>query len=219
MVWSVSKVRKYTAGVLILEIADPALTSAVFSGLTANQSLSDIPGQCPTGNCTWTAYKSLGICSYTEDISSTIEKSPDVSYDSNETSMSLNLTLPLFHSPRPNFYPSSTALIGQDGFWVASLINRSYNSSLNQIGEAYVVYFPPCAVQNFTSDIPVFFDPEWLEIKSNYKNWKAFKASFSFCIQTLASATFNGSTETKLMETTTENDPRWRVLEPEIDTE
>ena len=51
----------------------PVMTAAITNGLTdKNVNPSNVSGNCPTGNCTWERYQSMGVCSNAADVSLTI---------------------------------------------------------------------------------------------------------------------------------------------------
>lgn len=195
---------------------DPILTGAVNSGMTiSQQSLSDVGATCSTNKCVWKAYETLGICSSVEDISSTMESSSNTILTSNGTLISLDLILPEIRQEiHSELVLSSYDPLGQRDFWVATRLNRTLTNPANKIADFYVVYFPPCAVTNVTSDTPVYLNADWLKIKGNYRNWKAFKASLHLCLQTLTSSFANGITETVSRQNTESGDSQWQILEP-----
>ena len=51
------------------------MLGAVYTGLFDTNNMFDVNPVCPTGNCTWTPYVSLGVCSKCVDATSTISKS------------------------------------------------------------------------------------------------------------------------------------------------
>ncbi|KAF9632994.1 hypothetical protein BFW01_g3857 [Lasiodiplodia theobromae] len=55
------------------------MQSAVLYGLTQtlNNTIQQLPFQCPTGNCTWPAYDSLAICSRCTDLTSSLSQASD----------------------------------------------------------------------------------------------------------------------------------------------
>ena len=51
----------------------PVMTAAITNGsIDKIVSPSNVSGNCPTGNCTWGRYQSIGVCSNVADASSTI---------------------------------------------------------------------------------------------------------------------------------------------------
>ena len=63
-------------------ILDTSLKGTIYSGIftPANKSGSQNTPVCPTGECTWPTYSSLGVCSACEDIISTLPFNPNPDY-------------------------------------------------------------------------------------------------------------------------------------------
>lgn len=57
----------------VLDLAALAVKDGL---LRKNVSPSEVMGTCPTGNCTWEAYQSMGVCSDVIDVSPTIISTP-----------------------------------------------------------------------------------------------------------------------------------------------
>ena len=51
------------------------MLGAVYTGIFDTANTFDVNPVCPTGNCTWTPYASLGVCSKCVDLTSTISRS------------------------------------------------------------------------------------------------------------------------------------------------
>jgi hypothetical protein len=60
---------------IVFADADFSIQSAFMYGLTQPLSsvIQQLPFQCPTGNCTWSAFQSLAVCSVCNDVTSQLE--------------------------------------------------------------------------------------------------------------------------------------------------
>ncbi|GME48285.1 hypothetical protein BKCO1_1130001 [Neofusicoccum parvum] len=60
--------------------ADFSMQSAVLYGLSQSleNTIQQLPYNCPSGNCTWPAYESLSVCSRCNDLASSVEQLSDM---------------------------------------------------------------------------------------------------------------------------------------------
>lgn len=62
-------------------ILNSTMKGAFYAGLFDSKSRTGVFASCPTGNCTWQSYTSLGICSACEDVASLLTKTEVDGYD------------------------------------------------------------------------------------------------------------------------------------------
>ena len=171
--------------------------ASVYSGMIeASTTLSDTNGSCPTEFCTWEPYTTLAVCSSFEDVSSDIvalgNKSAFGGALMSVTGMKAEL-------------PSNINMIPT--FWMAAstaYMNMTATNHTGKLSDIYLLYYPVC--DDLGNDGNNIDSDEWVAQKNNPKNWKAFKATMGFCLQTVNS-TFNTSMET--IVTSTKGNLEW----------
>ena len=178
-----------------------AMRLAVADGLSRNDvSPSNIQGSCPTRNCTWGSYQTLGVCSNVEDVSSSItskcRKTPinlaGCKYSVPEISKHPTLTDTQLDIPRRGL--GHTLWVGASDY---HLQNNPY-SNINTLVEFYVIY-----VQDFA---------KWdsLDPTIDHKDdLIALKGVLNLCLYEYNTSTVSGVTETtELSKNTGQN---WEV--------
>lgn len=118
------------------------MTAAIMNGLIdKNVSPSNVSGNCPTGNCTWEIYQSMGVCSNVADVSSTITshcRDSTTQLDSGGCNYSV---------PTIDRYPTvqGTNLTNADTLWIGA-INVPYDwvwfPGLNTLVQFFIIYAP-----------------------------------------------------------------------------
>jgi hypothetical protein len=163
------------------------LYDAATSGVASKYvSLSNVTGYCPTGQCSWSPYTTLAICSSFEDVSSALTNGTV------DTSMNtLNPILPeLGTGPRDVTFWTGYRLYESSDLGDTDNANTTFPVLAN----VYVIYFP--LLVN-ASDPNV---QNYLDQKMNLSAWKAFKGSFSACLQTIETNFGNSSVNTSIIE-------------------
>jgi hypothetical protein len=147
-----------------------AMAAAISSGLfhDSASTLASLTPSCPTGNCTWPEYESLGICAEIADISDLLTTS--------ETSVGFNQSLP---NGLYVFAPAGEAI---------TLFVASANTSVPTIA------FPNITLP--VADFFVIASPA--APGSGTKGSFVLEVSLFFCVQTLSTATTNGLSTTTL---------------------
>lgn len=187
-------------------------------GMTLLSTLSDLSAACPLYSCSWESYTTLALCSTVEDISASLKVT-----DWNETNPRfVNLTIPELEKFQ-NQSDIQTGYVMNSLFWVysthapelpdiptASRYEGSTHLTQLKVSEAYLVYIPPCDATIKEPDKFPLFTP-----RSNSSLWRAYKATFSVCLQTLWTNVENGKTITRAFDgpQTTE----WQFKEIELD--
>lgn len=209
----------YSAYITRARPVDMQLSAAIKSGLLSpSVSLADVVGRCDTGRCTWEPYRTLALCSYTEDISPSILPNTTNPYaDSgllpiidtfNSEGFSppsipdLGPMFPTGMSSRNAFISKSSGvhlfpgtLYENKNYWYTS--NNS-NSNLPDIAQTYLLYYDPC--EDIGEGITRY----------NPYGWKAFKGRLRMCIQTLQSE-YNTTMKTEVVAS--EVDITWEQTE------
>jgi hypothetical protein len=90
------------------------MLGAIYTGIFDTESKFDVNPICPTGNCTWTPYTSVGVCSKCVDTTSTVSKSCSTydyatSYDDNG-SIASNSSIAYCNYTLPDGGPSLSGL-------------------------------------------------------------------------------------------------------------
>ena len=157
--------------------------------LTEDISPSDVTGICPTGNCTWPDYQSLGVCSDVVDVSQRITSNPRKRSDS--TSAGRNYSVPdtkdtvdFYHKPSFSGTTLATQELG-DTLWIGSqdIINNQYQG-INKLIQFYNIY-----VRDLT---------KWDEHQDYMENYKdeltALQVTLSLCLYTYRTSMIFGVT-------------------------
>jgi hypothetical protein len=117
-----------------------------------------------------------------------------------------NSTYPLIESSTENLDLSHGKPPGEVEFWMTGEegpedSNDAFHEP-NYITNVYAVYNAPC--NNSGALIPWQF-----EMRTKFPAWKALKATFSVCLQTLNTTVFNSTTQTTLVSQSAIDDPTW----------
>ena len=163
---------------------------AVEAGLTnTDTSPSSVTGDCPTGNCTWPDYLSLGICSSVDDVTPSIIahcESPTDNGDPNYCSYSV----PALKQDPP--FSGSNLSHGATLFIGASNPNHSY-PALNTLVEFYVIYLKNLSVIE--------------DFKPSYTNQViALQGTLDLCLYRYETTMTNGITNTTQIDKLTDLD-------------
>lgn len=162
-------------------------------GLQATDaSPSDVNGICQTGNCTYNAYTSLGVCSSVEDVTPRLVKSCPPQEDGTRSGCNYTV-LDLRDHPTLQGADFSFSGIG-DALWVGSSLvsHDGYRYPKNHtLIEFYVVY---------TSDPSLLgSDP-----KANYTaGLVALKGTLDLCLYSYYSTVTSGVTKTTQLDVST----------------
>lgn len=181
----------------LTQSVDPHLTIGISAAMGFPQTPSQVGGHCPTADCSWEPYRSLGICYSVEDISATIV----------ETATSAQNKLITVKDLRDTDGPSVS--IPDVSLWLyvdpvlANIQNRNKTMQqrvengrpLNTLVDIYLIYTPPCAMLNTTNS-----DPNSPEPYYNLSSWRAYRATLSACIQRLNSSVTKGTANTNVLE-------------------
>ena len=173
---------------------------AIEAGLiNTDASPSTVTGDCPTGNCTWPDYLTLGICSSVDDVTPSIIahcESPEDDRDPNFCTY----TVPALKQDPPtsgtNLSRAATLFIG-----ASDPFNHSY-PALNTLVEFYVSYL---------KNLSVLEDSE-----PRYTNQLlALKGTLDLCLYKYNTTVTNGITNTKLIDKSTDLD--WKTSDIDSD--
>ena len=122
------------------------MNTAITEGLLRkNVSPSDLPGSCPTGNCTFEAYQSMGVCSNVIDVSSSItSKCPrkkDQVYPNKYRGCNYSVAA-LDRKPTATETNFTTSLLGPT-LWIGAsdTFNHKY-PEIYTLAQFYVIYVP-----------------------------------------------------------------------------
>ena len=176
---------------------DINITNAINTAMLANSpDLSDVRAFCPTGQCSWDPYTTLGVCTSTEDISAQLIYQKD-----NDTSpFKRNIvTLPgVTVSPYPTFWTTTVfgfgnGTIGQGGQLAErnAFDLKNPDSNLDDLAQIYLAYQDPCLRKGEADH------------ENKLESWRAFKGKVRLCLQTLKTD-FNTSTNTTVIQSRTD---------------
>ncbi|PVH93549.1 hypothetical protein DM02DRAFT_733063 [Periconia macrospinosa] len=172
--------------------ADLYLSSIMLSSMTSTtgiQTPSNVPANCPTGQCSWSDYTTLALCTSLSNITT------DLIYQS--TDIGDLITLPgITNMDKRIFRTMSLTTVFGNGRETLGFSGQRANLStlaLNKTGnviqdlaQVYLSYYDPClADRNLTA-------------YRRTENWRAYKASVGLCLQTL-STNYNSSTNTSII--------------------
>ena len=166
---------------------------AVIDGLLRNDvSPSNIQVSCPTGNCTWGSYQTLGVCSNVEDVSSSITSRCRKFSTSDYSQAGCNYSVPDI-SEHPTL--TGTQLDVYDGglghtLWVGAsdlyTPQGTYSyPSINTLVQFYVIY-----VRDYA---------KWdtLDMTNGHKDELiALKGTLNLCLYEYDTSTVSGETKT-----------------------
>ena len=172
---------------------------AIEAGLTIRDtSPSSVTGDCPTGNCTWPDYLSLGICSSVDDVTPSIIthcESPSDSGDPNVCSFSV----PALKQDPP--FSGTNLSLGATLFIGASNPNHSY-PALNTLVEFYVIYLKNLSVLED-------FEPSYTD------QLIALRGTLDLCLYRYNTTVTNGITDTIQIDKWTDLDWQASNIESE----
>ena len=153
---------------------------AIEAGLTnTDTSPSSVTGDCPTGNCTWPDYLSLGICSSVDDVTPSIITNCGSSSD-NGNPNSCSFSVPALKEDPP--FSGTNLSLGATLFIGASNPNHSY-PALNTVVEFYVIYLKNLSVLE--------------DLEPSYTNQLiALRGTLDLCLYRYNTTVTNGITDT-----------------------
>ena len=160
---------------------DGSAIGAFYTGLYASydQSFPYPTATCPTGNCTWPPYRSLGVCTQLADLTSQLTSTPGNDCTDDDCTNPTMFVLPngLFIGGRTRLNVTSLPLKPQE------LLEGSEVQSLKTIA------FPH--VHNRAADIILMY---------NYESTiaRAYEAVFYYCIQDFSTNFTNGVLQTSI---------------------
>ena len=187
-----------------LELVDPLLNGAMQASLTANASLSDVPAECPRGNCTWPAHQSLAICTSVKDISDNLHVNM-TSDDAERKPPVLTLDTPyglLENAVR--YVPHVGVYGGPAHFNLVSIRNRWYTPGdakglpINHLADVFLTYLPTCASTNNISG-PIPSIPDWNSTYFRPTAWRALQGTFELCVLNMSSETASSTINTTIL--------------------
>lgn len=160
--------------------------AAITDGLLKNVSPSDVPGQCPTGNCTFEAYQSMGVCSEVVDVSSSITSRCTTEASQNNPA-GCNYSVPAINE-EPTATETSLTVSEYDRptLWVGASDPFVYNfPEIYTLAQFYVIYVPDLdkwATYDLTED--------------HKEEMVVFKATLNLCLYTYNTTMTFGVTKT-----------------------
>ncbi|KAL8710173.1 MAG: hypothetical protein Q9220_005256 [cf. Caloplaca sp. 1 TL-2023] len=190
------------SGAFSYQSVDRSMGTAIVSVLSGTPvSPSDITGDCQTGNCTFQAYSTMGICSKVEDVSSTIVKRcprntddgflPGCTY----TVQELRDHTPWRQENLTTLFKGSQAY---HSLWLGASDTREYDlPDPNTLVEFYAVYLTDTTV--FDSDSEADFSDAV----------SALKGSLNLCVLSYQTQVVNGTTQTS--ELSRKTDLAWKI--------
>lgn len=177
------------------------MSAAVTDGLLKqNISPSDVPGNCPTGNCTWENYRSMGVCSNVVDVSSTItskcRKTSSQYYPDG-----CNYSVPAIEK-NPTVTGTTLQTDLGETLWMGASNPTTFTyPDINTLVQFYVIYVP---------DLTVW---ETFDHTEDHKDvLVALQATLNLCLYTYSSNMTNGVTNTTQISKETDLD--WQIGEP-----
>ena len=174
------------------------MSAAVTDGLLKqNISPSDVPGNCPTGNCTWENYRSMGVCSNVVDVSSTItSKCRNTSFQYYPDGC--NYSVPAIEKNPTVVGTTLQAGLGETLWIGASNPTTFIYPDINTLVQFYVIYVP---------DFTVW---ETFDNSEDHKDvLVALQATLDLCLYTYSSNMTNGVTNTTQISKVTNLD--WQI--------
>ena len=180
------------------------MRTAIDGGLfSTTESHSDTTGFCPSTNCTWDPYSSLGFCATVEDVTSSIIK--DCPNDQTAKGPVQGCT---YTTPDLNNFNSSMAMNYSSGqnLYVGSIFRKAteslptHNTSL---AEAYIIYD-----QNVSA---------LLDYDDSSNTVAAYKATMSLCLYTFNTTIIDGLTNTTVL-VTMNNESDWAFSDNKTDS-
>ena len=177
------------------------MNTAITNGLLGNSaSPSDISGTCPTGNCTFAPYKSLGVCSNIVDVSSSIT-SKCRNTGAQFASAGCNYSVPEINDHPTGDNSVFEANVGDRILWVgaSNVVGNGYKySESDTLIRFYVIYTPD----------PNFWDSN--DYVDDHKDQMvALQAELNLCILTYNTTMTFGVTKTTELSRSTDLD--WNV--------
>ncbi|KAF2248015.1 hypothetical protein BU26DRAFT_428431 [Trematosphaeria pertusa] len=180
---------------------------------SGNGSRADVPTSCPTSNCTWPPYQTLGICSACEDVSSILTHACLAS--------TIDWTANLTGTGTESTYPNGTMC----GYFINATSDHlvfmsGYNTDSNVLyaGEALLMRALPLVtnpdkrplfggsihfknIRNPISDFIIVSAPGGPESVYRNETPVAKECVVSWCVKTLKSSYFWGSYEEEVIDT------------------
>ncbi|KAF2002616.1 hypothetical protein P154DRAFT_561786 [Amniculicola lignicola CBS 123094] len=166
---------------------DAGLESAMNLGMISDLvTPSDVLATCSGDLCTWSHYQTLGLCSSAVELDA-----KDIITKTGNSSVRFSISK--FVQGEPKMLAWAPVIKGAfRSMWMTTNINRTYNPThedrtppVSWSWDVYMAYFSPC------NDIDTQYTMP--------SQWKAYKGSLEFCIQTLDTV-HNSSTQTTVVE-------------------
>ena len=175
------------------------ISAAVTDGLLKqNISPSDVPGNCPTGNCTWENYRSMGVCSNVVDVSSTITsrcRNTNRQYYPD----GCNYSVPAIDKNPTDTKTTLQTHVSGETLWIGVSNPTNFNyPDINTLVQFYVIYVP---------DFTVWDTFDYTEDHKDVL--VALQATLNLCLYTYSSNMTNGVTNTTQISKVTDLD--WQI--------
>lgn len=170
------------------------MTAAISSGLFY-ESASTFPAltpSCPTGNCTWDEYTTLGICAETQDISNLLTVT-DFLTDTDSGDI-LGLPNGINSSSNGVLYTPMLLAVANSSFPSIAFNKSSIPASLTSYDTG----------KNFSVPVADFFvigrpNTPQEGLQAHVSQPYAVEVAISFCVQTLTTETTNGQSSTDII--------------------
>ncbi|KAL8638451.1 MAG: hypothetical protein Q9228_004399 [Teloschistes exilis] len=175
-----------TLNTFVYQSVPDLISAAITDGLLrTGVSPSDIPGDCPTGNCTFPAYQTMGVCSNVIDVSSTIT-SKCRKRASQFRPNGCNYSVPAIdENPTATERTLTTYRLGET-LWIGASNTPNYKyPDINTLVQFYIIYVPDLT--------------EWatLDYTEDHKEkLVALQATLNLCLYTYATRMTFGVTRT-----------------------
>ena len=168
------------------------MSAAITNGLIdKNVSPSNVSGNCPTGNCTWEIYQSMGVCSNIADVSSTITS------HCRDSTTQLDPGGCNYSVPTIDRYPTvlETNLTNADTLWIGAMnvpFDLVFFPGLNTLVQFYIIYAPDVGTW-------ATYDPT----TDHTSDLVALEVNLDLCLHTYNTTMTFGVTTTKLVSQST----------------
>ena len=154
----------------ISDFVAPNMKAEIADGLLSEGANPlDVRDFCPTDNCTWEQYTSMGVCSSVEDVTPSIVTDREEA-DGDGFRPGCNYSVPVLKDNQRQFDSTMSSKLSY--LWIGASNPAIYNySALNTLVELYVIYV----------DSLIALDPEfaWTGF---YNNVVALKGTLGLCL-------------------------------------
>ena len=174
---------------------------AIEAGLTnTDTSPSSVTGDCPTSDCTWPDYLSLGICSSVDDVTPRITEHCESPNDNGDPN-SCTYSVPALKQHPPfsgtNLSHGATLFVG-----ASNPVNHTSYPALNTLVEFYIIYLKNLSVLK--------------DFEPSYTNQLvALKGTLDLCLYEYRTTVTNGTTNTTQIDMLTDLD--WQTSKNDSD--